>query len=224
MRARTHESPARPPTIATHAWLARARQSARAAAARARDCGRRGAEQTAMDSTPSASKTLISAVACSSVEFRLHRAVGENALADRSPQVTSDDRKRLLDVQVVQVEAMLGADLQGIPEALGDQQRSTRRHGAGSARWSPESFRAGHETTRPGSRSPEPIICSMPLDTLRVGLSWSVRIFAVIERPVSTSMAKMSVKVPPMSVPMKYIRSPCAAAWKARWCAPAVWR
>ena len=43
---------------------------------------------------------------------------------NRSSQATRDDGQRLFDVEVVQVEAVLRADLDGVPEPLGDEQRA----------------------------------------------------------------------------------------------------
>ena len=60
------------------------------------------------------------------VELARHRAVGAHTLGDLQPPVAGHERLRLGDVQVVQLELSLAADLQRVGEACGGEQPGDR--------------------------------------------------------------------------------------------------
>ncbi len=60
------------------------------------------------------------------IERQQHRAVGRDALAHRQPPLARYQRRRLLQVEVVLLEAALGAELDRVAKALGGQERGAR--------------------------------------------------------------------------------------------------
>ena len=56
------------------------------------------------------------------VEHALHCSIRKHPLGDRSAKIARNEGQRLLDTEIVKIEAMLGTDFDGVPKALGCQE------------------------------------------------------------------------------------------------------
>ena len=163
-------------------------------------------KQTATAST-SASRSVRTAVRTAVfIQRDFDRSVVTDAFRHLQPQVAADQGRRFVDLHVVQVGALLPADLQQIAEPVGGDQA-----GPGAAMLDQRVGRDGRAVAEIGDRGGRG--ADTP-DTLRdaVGnaLGWVVgggRTFQTATAPVSSSNRQTSVKVPPESTPMRHAMS-----------------
>ena len=139
------------------------------------------------------------------IQRRFHRAVVAHALGHFQAEVARHQRRRLVGLQVVQVGALLPADLQQVAKAVGGDQPGL--HAAMLDQRIGRDGRAVAEIAnraRPDADLPD-TFRHTPCDEPRDGSSGVDGTFQTSTRPVSSSNRQTSVKVPPESTPTRQV-------------------